>query len=54
MFGVNEVLRRAELVSSVGRSKSDRFARAKLWLFGLNEGSTRRVMSPHRGITTVR
>jgi hypothetical protein len=38
VFGVNEVLWRAELVSSVGRSKSDRFARAKLWLFGVKRG----------------
>ena len=33
MFGVNEALWGVECVSSVGRSNSDRSARAKLWLF---------------------
>ncbi len=38
MFGVYEALWQAELASSVGRSKSDRFARANLWLCGVKRG----------------
>ena len=33
---------------------SDFFAWAKLWLFGLTEGSTRGEVSRHRGIMAVR
>jgi hypothetical protein len=53
VFGVNEALWRVEWVSSVGRSNSDRSARAKLRLFGVRRGQDAEAGIAHRGIAAV-
>jgi hypothetical protein len=53
VFGVNEAFVAGRVGVVCRKKQSDCFARAKLWRLGSNEGSTRREVSRHPGITAT-